>query len=59
MEQHRPTVWEMKTLPRLVMTSAELWDPSTFDCTNNAHNDMNVMILARSKRAMISETGED
>ena len=58
LEQRRPTVWEMKTLTRLVMTSVELWDPSTYDCTNNAHNNMNMMLLARSKRAMISETGE-
>ena len=58
LEQHRPTIWEMKTLPRLVMTPVELWDPSMYDCTNNAHNNMNMMMLARSKQTMISETGE-
>ena len=58
LEQYRPTVWEIKTLPRLVMTSAEPWDPSKFDCTNNVSNDMSMMMLARSKRPKINKTGE-
>ena len=58
LEQRRPTVWEMKTLPRLVMISAEPWDLSKFDCTNNVSNDMSMMMCARSKRPMIGKTGK-
>ena len=31
LEQRKPTAWEMKELPRQVMTSIEVWDPSTFE----------------------------
>ena len=31
LEQQKQTVWEMKELPRQVMTSIKVWDPSKFE----------------------------
>ena len=56
LKQRRPTVWGMKILPCVIMTSVEPWDSSTYEYTSNTHNDINMMILARSKQAMINET---
>ena len=42
LEQRKPTAWEMKELPRQIMTSIEPWDPSKFDdvvIDNNTNND--------------------
>ena len=40
------------------MTSANPWDLSKFDCTNNVSNDVDMKMLARTKRPMISKTGD-
>ena len=42
LEQRRPTVWEIKSLPRVVMVSVKSWDPTTYYSTNHSHNESNI-----------------
>ena len=40
LEQHKPTTLEMRLLPRVIMTLAKPWDPTTNDKNNNVKHKM-------------------